>query len=722
LSIRWLHLSDIHERDCERYARKRMYNQIIEAVKAHTAPDLVFLTGDMAFGGSEHEYHSLEDAFIGRLKEALPPNCPLFTVPGNHDVDRDCGIKPRLWIGDAEEAKKFQAPDATGARKRKEVLLPRFAAYSVFDSRVSSWGRDWLQSEAGSVWWSSEIHGAKVAIVGVNTAWLCQDKDDWGRLTPGRYLLEEAIREAGREHPDLLIVLGHHPLAALAVEHEPSGDGERMRKRLTQANAIYLHGHLHVSGNDRIGDALRTTLTVQAPSAFQAHDNDRWKNGILWGNADLASGFLILEPLQWNEGDSEYKFDANAGYNSHRVPREDAFRLPLPGRTVIDPKDLPPGWETVDKASIAKIRSYPPSTIEMIGFFDGMLPTWRLVLAPGVQPRAIAEKLAGRLRSVHTGASKAQVVLLDGAGGEGKSTAILHAAAILIENQEQAWSCLYRQASGAQLPEDLFARLPAANDHAWVIVIDDADNIALAILAAVKRLAPRTDVHVLLVARDAEWQVKRLVPGMWQPVADFRQEHLFGLDAGDANRIVSGWVAWGKEAMGHLQRSSKEMAVKALLYHASDFATRHEKGELLGALLFTRQGEDMRAHVRTLINGLRIEPVFRTFSLLDIYAMIAAMHAENQLYLSRSVLAFALGCDVDELEQKALNVLRREAMLDSGDTYVLTRHRRIAEAACVVLREDRYDVDRWYPFLTQAAIKNRRTGRWTLTLAIGTMR
>jgi hypothetical protein len=83
--------------------------------------------------------------------------------------------------------------------------------------------------------------------------------------------------------------------------------------------------------------------------------------------------------------------------------------------------------------------------------------------------------------------------------------------------------------------------------------------------------------------------------------------------------------------------------------------------------------------------------------------MVAAMHAENQLYLSRAVLAFALGCDVDELERKALLPLRREAMLDSGDAYVLTRHRRIAEAACDIMREDEDDIDRWYPFLARAA-------------------
>ncbi len=82
--------------------------------------------------------------------------------------------------------------------------------------------------------------------------------------------------------------------------------------------------------------------------------------------------------------------------------------------------------------------------------------------------------------------------------------------------------------------------------------------------------------------------------------------------------------------------------------------------------------------------------------------MIAAMHAENQLYLTRSVLAFALGCDEDRLD-RVLRILRREAMLDSGETYILTRHRRIAEAACETLEDDGYDFKRWYPYLAKSA-------------------
>lgn len=365
----------------------------------------------------------------------------------------------------------------------------------------------------------------------------------------------------------------------------------------------------------------------------------------------------------------------------------------------------PTGWEIVGIDMLTDIRAKAPTLDVMVQFFDGILPTWQLALAPGVQPRAVAERLANRFRAVHTGATKPKVVLLAGAGGEGKSTAVLHAAAALVEDKHHGWTCLRRQAANADLPDDTFSKLPVIPAHAWVVVIDDADNVVHGVLAALSKIPSRTDIHLLLASRDTEWQLKRAVPSMWQPQSDFHTEHLAGLDEEDARRIVSGWIAWGDTAMGKLKGQTKDAAIAALLGHARDLAARKEDGELLGALLITRQGEDMQAHVRTLVSGLDRSPAIKTHSLRDIYTMVSAMHAENQLYLSRSVLAFALGCEIDELERKALTPLRREAMLDAGDTYILGRHRRIAEAACSVMREDGDDLDRWYSFLARAALR-----------------
>lgn len=697
-----------------------MYDQILAHVKLRPRPDLVFLTGDLAFGGTQPEYDQLLANFLTPLRAHLGKSCLFFSVPGNHDVDRAASIKPRLWIEDAEECRLFQSPDEKGARKRVEVLGPRFAAYATFDSQMSDWGVDWIRSADGTAGWNGRLNDIDVAVVGVNTAWLSQDDDDAGRLTPGRLLFEKALETAVASKPQLLFVLGHHPLEALANEHPPHGDGRRVRERLKQANAIYLHGHLHTTDSEAFGRNDRTALAIQAPSAFQAHDSDIWRNGLLWGEADPPTGDLILEPFEWDEHRSEYKFDLGAAYNDERVPGRDAFRirLPRPGDSAAaaapaSSVDLPEGWEIVDNALLQELRGSPPSKEEIIGFFDGRLPTWRLVVAPGLQPRAVAENLATRFRAMHDGPAKPGVVLLTAAGGEGKSTAILQAAAILIDSDAQSWKCLYRRSASAALPDDLFSRLPSIRGTSWLVVIDDADTVASSVLAAIKRVAPRTDVHLLLAARDADWQGAKVATSSWQTSVDFRVQSLRGLTQGDAERIVAGWLAYGPEAMGMLRSREKADAAKILVGHARDLATQKEQGELLGALLITRQGDDMRSHVRTLLSGLPSGKVIGSHSILDIYAMIAAFHAENQLYLSTAVLAFALGCSPDELEKKALNLLRREAMLDSGEAALLTRHRRIAEAAIAVLREDGVDVDRWYPFLAVGALRHRQAGRDT---------
>ena len=716
MAIRWLHLSDVHENKREKYARDRMYEKIVKEVAEHRpAPDFVFLTGDLAFSGKEVEYDRLEKEFIAPLKTVLPADCPIFTVPGNHDVDRTRCVRPRLWVTDPDEWRAFQSVEPHGAAKRRDILLPRFQAYIEFDRRVAAWGGvNWLDSEAGAVWWNGDVGGVKVAVVGVNTAWLAQDDDDWGKLSPGRDMLEVALDEARRQKPDLLITLGHHPVEAFSAEGEQA-DRLRVLERLKQANAVYLHGHLHIGGKERVGDGLRNVLTIQAPSAFQAHDNLRWRNGLMWADVDVSSGELIIEPRLWNEEKAEYKWDNDSGYEAERASGRDGFRLLLPNGPLSGPKldsvrrlSFPQGWRVIDRATLAEERAHQPAPETMIAFFDGILPNWPLVLARGVQPRVVADRLAGRLRALHGGVPRPMVVLLAGAGGEGKSTAILHAAATLVEDAHQGWTCLQRVAFAAEFPEDLFSRLPEIPGNVWIVVIDDADTVAAAIFAAVKLLASRTDVHLLLAARDADWQLKRLVPGVWQPYANFHIEHLSGLDQRDAERIVAAWHAWGDEAMADLQGFSEVEAARALVFRAHEFAARREQGALLGALLVTRHSEDMRAHVRTMLAGLGRGPIVKEFSVHDVYAMVAVMHAENQLYLSRSVLARALGCDVDELERSVLSVLRREAMLDTSEIYVLIRHRRIADAVCAVLREDGEDIDKYYAFLARAAVRNFR--------------
>lgn len=735
MSIRWLHISDVHECSREKFHREGMYDAIVQNVKKRQEkPDLVFFTGDLAFAGTAAEYDLLQKRFLTPLRAVLPNGCPVFTVPGNHDVNRKRAGNPRSWMTDPDQQRTFQQVDEDGRQKRVDMILPRLENYRALEQSVGAWDEDWLASEMGAVCSVREINGHRLAIVGVNTAWLCHDDKDWGRLTAGKTMVDAALKKVRGASPDLTIVLGHHPLAAMTGQEEWS-DGDRIRKRLEQANAIYLHGHMHRFGAQRAGDAMESALSIQAPSGFQGGDSAVWRNGIMWGEVDFDIGKLIVEPLRWNDDHREYVLDSDAAPSRYRVKGQDAFAYQLPGRQPIS-KELPQpateplvtsppeGWQIIDAARLAGMTATRPTAEQMSDWFDGSFPHWEMATVEGVLPRQIVDDLVRGFEAAHHTAPRPVVRLLTGAGGEGKSAALLQTAANLLRGG-QLWICLWRQVSIAELPADWPKLMPRKDGLAWIVAIDDAENVGGKLPDALRSLRARTDVHLILAAREADWTLRGLGDGMWQSVAEYRRVPLAGLDEEDARRIAESWAAWGDTAMGKLRGQTSERAAKALLDNARELAANREEGALLGALLITREGEALRERVVRLMTPWENAPSVGGRSLLDIYAMIAAMHAENQLFLSRSVLAYALGCEEVDLDRAPLRVLRREAMVDGGTTYVLTRHRRIAEVARDWLVASGYDVDRWYSFLAQAALSEfvrRRSGnpdinswQWDLT-------
>jgi hypothetical protein len=106
LTIRWLHISDVHECKKEGYHRTAMYEAIVAEVEAiRDKPDFVFFTGDLAFSGRAEEYELLKSRLLEPLREALPAGCLLFAVPGNPKPDiscveaRTCFMRPPTFTG-----------------------------------------------------------------------------------------------------------------------------------------------------------------------------------------------------------------------------------------------------------------------------------------------------------------------------------------------------------------------------------------------------------------------------------------------------------------------------------------------------------------------------------------------------------------------------------------------------------------------------------------------
>src|SRR5207237_1764984 len=99
--------------------------------------------------------------------------------------------------------------------------------------------------------------------------------------------------------------------------------------------------------------------------------------------------------------------------------------------------------------------------------------------------RAIVGKIRQRLTDTRR-KPQLGVTLLTGAGGEGKSTALLQVVCDMV-NAEPAWNIVWREDPGERLPKDELFRLKSYKGW-WLIASDDAEAIARDVEMVVKAL------------------------------------------------------------------------------------------------------------------------------------------------------------------------------------------------------------------------------------------
>src|SRR5688572_32132242 len=91
-TLSWLHISDIHVRESQAWSQDVVLSSLLEDIKTRygpTGPDLIFITGDIAFSGKPKEYEIAEE-FVRKLLAAVRLSADrLAAVPGNHDIDRE---------------------------------------------------------------------------------------------------------------------------------------------------------------------------------------------------------------------------------------------------------------------------------------------------------------------------------------------------------------------------------------------------------------------------------------------------------------------------------------------------------------------------------------------------------------------------------------------------------------------------------------------------------
>ncbi len=327
--LRWLHLSDFHFQAKDdwsvRLPLRALERKLRELVAANLKPQLVFITGDIAYSGRAEEYEQATKFFktLAEILELDPQH--FFLVPGNHDVDRSA-IKPiHDWllrpVVNADTLRQLMDDPEMMA-----ILVARQKPFIAFTAQFLGGARGWSSERP----WRADtidVAGWKIGVMQLNKVWAGGLASDKGRLYFGeRQLLDqlEVVRAC-----DLTFALCHHPLAYLA-----DFDEQRTRELLAGQVQFLLRGHLH--RNDARALGAGDTLGL-ATGAILEHD-PHYVGFALGELAPTGEGTLHLfrysaQGQGFWAADTLFSLDAPEGRWSFRIkPRQQAAPTPNPDR------------------------------------------------------------------------------------------------------------------------------------------------------------------------------------------------------------------------------------------------------------------------------------------------------------------------------------------------------------------------------------------------------
>ncbi|WP_100919945.1 SUMF1/EgtB/PvdO family nonheme iron enzyme [Candidatus Thiodictyon syntrophicum] len=282
--IRLLHLSDIHFRAGQAWDSDPVLRALVrfigEEVQGGLSPDLVVITGDLAFAGKADEYQLARTWLLDRLWPALSPAAPralprdaLLLVPGNHDVDRGevDDVASMVQEGLLTKADQNRIAAVLSHPGQRAALTKRHVPFLAFYG-------DWLGEAPPLPWWqrSISINGQRLHIAGLDSAWIACGDHDRGNLLLGSYQLSQTVLHPDADGADWRLALLHHPWDYLA-----EFDCAEARQSIHLHRDLVLRGHLHAgeAAFIRPPDPARACLELAAGCVY---DGSRHPNAFQW--------------------------------------------------------------------------------------------------------------------------------------------------------------------------------------------------------------------------------------------------------------------------------------------------------------------------------------------------------------------------------------------------------------------------------------------------------
>jgi len=323
MAFTWLQLSDLHATD--RFTVGRVCDDLVNLCS--TLPnyleefgrvsgvdysrfgklDCLFFTGDLVQSGGENQF-----SFVSGFLKSLVARTDLkaervFVVPGNHDVDRALGVRGlgfQLGGPPSKDTPGQVASRMLDHQEARALLTKRFSAY---DTLASEFPNAFTASGETCRHTILEIDGHSIAVLSINTAWLCKSDDRTGSLIAGHEALRAQLITVHAQNPDFVLLLMHHaPVWLIADERI---EFQRSLQDALGVDAV-LCGHDHRLSPRKLVDAQGEAIYLKGGALFQKTEVS---SRCTIGYCDPATGRIEIFPLTYSHtGDKKWTFDRGA--------------------------------------------------------------------------------------------------------------------------------------------------------------------------------------------------------------------------------------------------------------------------------------------------------------------------------------------------------------------------------------------------------------------------
>ncbi len=562
---------------------------------------------------------------------------------------------------------------------------------------------------------------------------------DW-YLPKGTKSVAELATRHFKEFPGPILTTNFDPLFAVGVEsaggvpnlHVIDSDGNFGRTaslRTGVAQIVHLHGYWRGADTLHTFDQLtaprpklkaslqfllrsRTLIVVayggwddafaDALSSLLAdgHPDDVRDVNVMWCFLEDSPEAVAVRYGPLLDRMKTSRFVAYGGIDCHTIFSEIAQSMKAVSagqpRTVPGSDSILAGWQRIEGKDLSGLTEL--SIDELLGFFDGAVPSWRHSISRAIPRRQAVFQITKRITTFNKGNFGCSLQLIRAAGGEGKTTVLLQAAADLA--REGHWTVLWRTNPSLPLSADCVLDLDV--NRLWLVVADDAENLIEDLCVAAQKLhaAGRSNVHFLIAARDADWWSKFGDKPPWESwlTAWVRRNDavtLRGITHDDAEAVVKAWAECGDNGLRDLRNlvEYKEQVNTFIQAVRSGDNCEHPEGgrnttldgSFFGGLLAVRFGQNgLQKHVSDFLERLsKIEINGSSINLATALVYVAACHAVGIPGLEETVLADLLGIPHEWVHEDVVTPLGEEAAAVRSAGHIFTRHRHVAIAIVV---------------------------------------